>query len=180
MERWKDSIARALETSELKPFTAAAASLTQPERSDDSKAVADVDIEERKPSEQPNPKPEPTPDSVRERVPKYTHKKPRHVVKVKGRTIDFRHEFAPLGEREAWYRWTLAEDGGGIDIYTNTEFPAYFTTHDKAFYATIHIVESIAQLLVREADSGAEELEDIKELLLRKAAAVKDQWVEEE
>jgi hypothetical protein len=145
--------------------------------------VAELDTErrERRDSEAVEPTPPSGSDeeSVRERVPRSTQKKPRHAIKVKGKTIDFNHEFAPLGEREAWYQWSLNDDEG-LDIYTNTQFPAYFATRDKAFYATVHIVESIAQLLVREAGAGPEELEDIRQLLLRKSAAVKDQWVEDE
>jgi len=180
LERWKDSIARALGATELKAFTEAAASLTGTERDDEGEHTAEAEVEKREQREDGTESSPPAEsDSARERIPRTTHKKPRHAVKVKGKTIDFRHDFAPLGEKEAWYRWSLGDDGG-IDIYTNTEFPAYFATRDKAFYATIHIVESIAQLLVQESGAGADEEEDIKQLLLRKAAAVKDQWVEEE
>lgn len=182
LERWKDSIARALGAKELKALTGEAASITQAERADDGDSVAELEVEKREPNTDKEPR-ESTdirePDSARERVPRNTQKKPRHTVKVKGKTIDFNHDFVPLGEKESWYQWSL-DDDRGLDIYTNTEFPAYFTTRDKAFYATIHIVESISQLLVREAGASPEELDDIKQLLLRKAAAVKDQWIEDE
>jgi len=157
--------------------------LNKPEPATDGSETADVDVERRERHEQlairePTTTGE-TDGSIRERVPRNPQKKPRHAVRVKGKTISFRHEFRDLGEREAWYRWSLNE-GKGLDVYTNTEFPAYFATRDKAFYATLHIVESIAQLLVRETGASAEELEDIRQLLLRKAAAVKDEWVEED
>jgi hypothetical protein len=181
LERWKDSIARALGTDELKAFTAAAASMNEEEPADAGEHMAELDAERREKSdgEHGERKLRAESETVRERVPRSTQKKPRHVLHVKGRTIDFNHEFAPLGEKESWFRWTL-NDEQGLDIYTNTDFPAYFTTRDKAFYATIHIVESIAQLLVRETGAGAEEFEDIRQILLRKAAAVKDQWIEDE
>lgn len=183
VERWKDSIARALGASELRAFTAEAASLNEPGAVEGSGDASEIEIEKRErkaPSvaREPSPSSEAGTDTPRERVPRNTQKKPRHVVKIKGKSVDFRHEFAPLGEKESWYRWSTADDGG-LDIYTNTEFPAYFTTRDKAFYATMHIVESLSQLLVRETGAGADEQEDIRQLLLRKASAVKDQWVEE-
>jgi hypothetical protein len=183
LERWKDSIARALGAKELREFASVAASLSEPEPDANGSHMAELDAERRERREpeveEPTTAGGNVDDSVRERVPRNTQKKPRHAVKVKGKTIDFNHEFAPLGEREAWYRWSLNDDKG-LDIYTNTQFPAYFATRDKAFYATVHIVESIAQLLVRETGAGPEELEDIRQLLLRKSAAVKDQWVEDE
>jgi hypothetical protein len=181
LERWKDSIARALEAREFKAFIAPAASMNETTHSDSGDHVAQIDVEHRESRQEEREEREPQAESetIRERVPRSTHKKPRHAVRVKGKTIDFNHEFAPLGEKESWYQWSLNSDRG-LDIYTNTDFPAYFTTKDKAFYATVHIVESIAQLLVREAGAGTEELEDIRQLLLRKAAAVKDQWIEEE
>lgn len=183
LERWKDSIARALGASELKQYTAAAASLNEPEIAKDGEHTAELEVELRDKTVVSEDTRDATPqdetESVRERVPRNTQKKPRHAVRVKGKTIDFRHDFAPLGERESWYQWSLSDDCG-LDVYTNTEFPAYFTTRDKAFYATIHIIESIAQLMVRETGAGADEMEDIRQLLLRKSAAVKDQWVEEE
>ncbi len=100
-------------------------------------------------------------------------------IRIRGRTIDFKHEFAPLGEREVWYRWAF-DEAQALDIYTNTDFPAYFTTRDKAFYAAIHIAESVAQLMARECSLDAGDADDVKQLILRKAAAVKDQWIDED
>lgn len=180
LERWKDSIARALQARELKAFTSPVQTLSDFERSDDENASEHVEVEQRQRTEDPTPRPEPREASTsRERVPKATHQKPRHAVRVKGKTVDFDHEFAPLGEKEAWYQWSYTPEGG-LYIYTNTEFPAYFTTKDKAFYATLHIAESIAELLIQEAGVSADEFDDIRQMILRKAAAVKDQWIEEE
>ncbi|MHB8804377.1 MAG: ATP-binding protein [Coriobacteriia bacterium] len=181
LERWKDSIARALMARELKPFTSPVHTLSEYERSEDDQAQEQVEVEQRQRTENPElsaPRTQPT-ESSRERVPRVTHQKPRHAVKVKGKSVDFDHEFAPLGEKEAWYQWSYSAEEG-LAIYTNTEFPAYFTTRDKAFYATLHIAESIAELLIQEAGVSADEFDDIRQLIMRKAAAVKDQWIEEE
>lgn len=93
--------------------------------------------------------------------------------------VDFRHQFAPLGEKASRKSWSY-DQATGLDIYTNQDFPAYFVTKDKAFYAAIHIAESIAELFVQEAGASSEKMGDIKQLILRKAAAVKDQWIDEE
>jgi len=178
VERWKDALARALTTSELRTYASEVATPTEPRRDDAAADSAEVEVEKRQPPSNTSVPPE-EPASPRERVPRQTHKRPRHVVKVRGRTIDFRHEFAPLGEREVWYRWAF-DDGKALDIYTNTDFPAYFTTRDKAFYAAIHIAESIAQLMARECSLDASEADDVKQLILRKASAVKDQWIDED
>ena len=181
LERWKDSIARALMARELKPFTSPVHTLSEYERSESDEVQEQIEVEQRERSENPEPsapRTQPT-ESSRERVPRVTHQKPRHAVKVKGKSVDFDHEFAPLGEKEAWYQWSYSAEEG-LAIYTNTEFPAYFTTKDKAFYATLHIAESIAELLIQEAGVAADEFDDIRQLIMRKAAAVKDQWIEEE
>lgn len=180
LERWKDSIARALLARELKAFTSPVQTLSELERSDDEHASEQIEVEQRQRSDNPVPRAEPRETGTsRERVPRATHQKPRHAVRVKGKSVDFEHEFAPLGEKEAWYQWSYTQDTG-LSIYTNTEFPAYFTTKDKAFYATLHIAESIAELLIQEAGVSADEFDDIRQLIMRKAAAVKDQWIEEE
>jgi len=178
LDRWKDALARALTASELRPYAAELSTPSEPQRDDGSPNVAEVDIEKRAQPENPS-RPAQDSASPRERVPKQTHKRPRHVVKVRGKTISFRHEFAPLGEREVWYRSAFDADKG-LDIYSNTDFPAYFVTRDKAFYAAIHIAESVAQLMAQECGLDASDADDVKQLILRKAAAVKDQWVDEE
>ncbi|GAF78558.1 unnamed protein product, partial [marine sediment metagenome] len=150
---------------------------SEPLRDESGDEVADVEEpEKQEKSKEPLSVKEPI--SLRERIPKQKRKKPRHVVRVKGKNVEFRHEFAPLGEKEAWSRWTF-EKSTGLVVYTNTDFPAYFTTKDKPFYAAIHIAEAISALLVQETGSGPEEADDIKQLILRKAAAVKDEWIEE-
>ncbi|MHB1341890.1 MAG: ATP-binding protein [Coriobacteriia bacterium] len=180
LERWKDSIARALQAKELKAFTSPILTHNELERSEGSDSSEAIEIERRERSEAPTPRePAVASSSPRERVPRATHQKPKHVVRIKGKTVDFNHEFAPLGEKESWYQWTFSADSG-LDVYTNSEFPLYFTTKDKAFYATLHIAEAIAELLIQEAGVSADEFDDIRQMILRKAAAVKDQWIDEE
>jgi hypothetical protein len=178
MERWKDSLARAVQAGELKPYTAQVTTPSEAKRDPEGEELLLVDVEQR---QSPESSSEPAMDeaSPRERLPRMTHKKLRHAVKVKGKTVDFRHEFAPLGAKASWKNWSY-DVASGLDVYTNQDFPAYFVTKDKAFYAAIHIAESIAELFVQEAGASAEEMDDIKQLILRKAAAVKDQWIEEE
>jgi hypothetical protein len=109
VERWKDALARALTANELRSYGSEVATPTEPRRDDAAADTAEVEVEKREPPSNTSMSPEES-ASPRERVPRQTHKRPRHVVKVRGRTIDFRHEFAPLGERQGWYTWAF-DDG---------------------------------------------------------------------
>ena len=63
----------------------------------------------------------------------------------------------------------------GLEIFTNTDFPAYLVTKDKPFYAVIHIAEAISEVLVQEAQEDAANMDELKGLILRKASELKAQ-----
>ncbi len=93
-------------------------------------------------------------------------------VQVRGRTIPFHHHFSPLGVSAGRKQWNHSRRLG-LDIYTNVDFPAYATTRDKVFYAVMHVSETLAEFLVRESGEDAARVDEIKELILRKAAELK-------
>ena len=57
-----------------------------------------------------------------------------------------------------------------IEIFTNTDFPAFEATKDKVFYAVMSIAESISEVLVKEAEEDLSNINEVKELILRKSA----------
>ena len=50
---------------------------------------------------------------------------------------------------------------------------------DKVFYAVIHIAESLAEVMITEAKEDLGNVNDIKELILRKASELRDQFSEQ-
>jgi hypothetical protein len=96
----------------------------------------------------------------------------RAALLVHGRAIPFKHHFAPLGVRAGRRQSTVARRHG-LEVYTNTDFPAYATTKDKVFYAVLNTAETIAEYLVRESREDPARAEEIKDLILRKASELK-------
>ena len=53
-------------------------------------------------------------------------------IRIHGKSVNFEHQFAPLGVNESWKRWHF-DPAKGLDIYTNIEFPAYLVTRAQVF-----------------------------------------------
>jgi hypothetical protein len=93
-------------------------------------------------------------------------------VQVRGAVVPFHHHFSPLGgdagRKQASFSRKL-----GLDVYTNTDFPAYAATRDKVFYAVLNVSDTLAEFLVRESGEDAARIDEVKEVILRKAAELK-------
>ncbi len=96
----------------------------------------------------------------------------RTAVEIRGRTIPFHHHYSPLGV-SAGRRQSSFSRRLGLDIYTNTDFPAFAVTRDKVFYAVLNVAETLAEFLVRESNEDPARMEEIKEVILRKSAELK-------
>ena len=51
-------------------------------------------------------------------------------------------------------------------------------TKDKAFYGVVHIAEASSEIMVAEANEESSRIEEIKELILRKASELRGQFKE--
>lgn len=170
LERWKEDIADAINSDEFRNYTARFKGLDQ-KRDSGGETLDKVDVEKREPAEIPG-KSKKEGDTQQPRTPSETQERRRHVVRIKGKNVRFEHHYSQLGEEEGWKRWQYTP-GKLIEIYTNTDFPAFHATRDRVFYAVVHIAEAIAEVLVKEAEEDAANIDEIKELLLRKASSVR-------
>ena len=179
LEKIKDAITDVLRKSEFKPFTdfLVGPAETKPDPLGKPEKVPVEQREQNGSPEPPQPAP-PPPESpeTKERKPNKTHEKLRQSIRIHGKSVNFEHQFAPLGVNESWKRWHF-DPAKGLDIYTNIEFPAYLVTRDKSFYAILHIAESIAELWVRESRDGSERIDELKELILRRVSETLEDWV---
>jgi hypothetical protein len=167
LQFWEGKIAEAMNSEEFRTYTTKFKGL-QLQRTAKSGELTDIDVEQRKsPEDEEVPKKEP--QSTKERTPKEIHKKKRHIIRIKGKNIEFKHQFAQLGAEESWKRWNY-HPGKEIEIFTNTDFPAFSATKDKVFYAVMSIAESISEVLVKEAEEDLSNINEVKELILRKSA----------
>jgi hypothetical protein len=103
------------------------------------------------------------------RTPEKTHERITHVIEIKGKKFKFSHEFKPLGASASWKEHNVDETKG-IEVFTNTEFPAFMATNDKPYYAAYHVAESLAEVLIKENGEPIENVDDLKQLILRRAS----------
>ena len=181
LDTWKDCIQEALKEPELQGYSLPAGGSFErvnPREVPDSVPQV-VEVELRSPaaneaSEIPELKNE------RERLPKETHPQRRNTIRIKGRQFEYMHEFRPLGLQAAWKAYSINDERRLIEIFTNTDFPAYYTTRDVAFYAVLHISESIAEIMVSRSGEPKEKANEVREVILRHASRIKNQVEDEE
>ncbi len=169
---WKDKIGESLRSEEFKNYTARLKNIEVVADPNGSE-LKNVEVEKRE-EKKAETKPKPELKDEKERVPRETHLQKKHIIRIKGKNIEFRHSFSPLGVKESWKTYTF-ETEKGLDIYTNTDFPAYLVTRDKPFYAVIHIAEAISEVLVQAAQEDIANIDELKQLILRKASELKAQ-----
>ena len=75
-----------------------------------------------------------------------------------------------MGEDAKSYEYKVDEKSRIVDIFTNTLFPAFEMTHDQAFYAFTHIVDSLADLFLVYSGEPRERYDEIRDTILRKAS----------
>lgn len=168
LEIWKEGLYTALKADELKiyqrPEITGGKGLTE-------KVIEKSEVEiEKRSSPQNQSLPHKEPKSTKEREPKITQIVKRNTITIRGKKFEFEHYFAPLGEDAGWKDYKVDENTKLVQIYTNTEFPAIHTTNDRAFYAFIHIVESISEIMFSTSKESFDKYEEIKDIILRRSA----------
>ena len=170
LETWKDKIAEAVNSEEFRTYTTKFIGTTVI-RDPSSPEKTLVDIERRRSPEKEAESAQ-EPKTKKDRTPKKTHRKKRHVVRIKGKNVEFDHHYAQLGAEASWKN-VRYEAGKRIEIFTNTDFPAFHATKDRVFYAVMTIAEAISEVLVQQAEEDIANIDEVKELILRKAASLK-------
>src|SRR5204863_5606416 len=148
LDTWNDCIHEALKNPELQGYSlpvGGSFERVNPREVPDSISEV-VEVELRSPPTNENAE-IPEVKNERERVPKETHPQRRNTIRIRGRQFEYTHEFRPLGLHAAWKAYSINEERRLIEIFTNTDFPAYYTTRDVTFYAVLHISESIAEIM---------------------------------
>lgn len=92
-----------------------------------------------------------------------------HCINVSGKQYDVNHDFKPLGVDGGWKQWIPQEQTKTIEIFSNVEFPAYATSNDKAFYASISIAEALAEFVIKHEAWDMSRLQELRDSLLRNA-----------
>ena len=178
-EIWMEKISEVIKLPEIKDkFPNIRGDIKKESNKNSDLSGDEIEIEKRdKPliSSEQEPK---EPLEERERIPKKTQTKKLHTITIKGKRYTFTHKFANLGTERPWKDWVLGDEG--IEIFTNKDFPAFLTTRDIIFYAVIHVAESLAEIVVKEANEPLTQVQELKEFILRKSAELISQFKEED
>lgn len=174
IEVWQEKISETIfKSPDLKFYTSQIDSKTGMVKDDDGEE-AEIPAEKREDKKNDN-KVEPKDTGV-ERLPKKQNEQKKKVIKIKGKSFEFDHQFSSLGQEASWKAYEFDEKSRKLTIYTNIDFPAYSSTRDTVFYAVLHIAEAISEIMVKEV--GSEEIggaQEIKETILRGASTLKNQ-----
>ncbi len=183
---WEDYLAKAYKDNDLKSIINPNVKIKDEKSSDkdlgdnlkdNSGKEQNVEVEKRNHDDEPERKEQKEPESTRNRTPKETHEVIRHTVTIFGKTFKFKHDWiydSGLGRKD----WKI-DDKEGILIFTNTAFPAFIATVDQPFYAAMNICEAIAEVYAKESNVGIKEMNEAKDLALKKAAEFKNQLEED-
>ena len=181
LDTWKDCIQEALKEPELfgysLPVGGSFERVNSQEVQDSTPQIVEVELRSHPMNETAQ-----VPDlkEERERIPRVTHPQRRNTVRIKGRQFEYVHEFRTLGLQAPWKAHSINDERRLIEIYTNTDFPAYYTTRDVPFYAVIHIAESIAEIMVSRNGEPKEKANEVREAILRHASRIRNQIEDQE
>jgi hypothetical protein len=141
--------------------------------------VSASEIEKRDPRSVVTVVEEPESDTPHDRKPKKTQIKRTYYITVNGKKFKVEHSFVDLKTEHVLKDKTVDEEKG-IQVFTNIAFPAFANTKDHVFYATWHIAEAIAEVMVERNEKPAEDIAKIRDLILKKSAELTRQLDEVE
>lgn len=178
---WQDHLAKTFRDPEIKSLTSPNVK-SKESKGDEIEKEGDeremVEVEKRDGRNDPEIVEHKPPITTKKRIPKETHEALRHMVTINGKVFKFKHEWIhdPGLERKDWG----IDENEGILVYTNTAFPAWQATSDQPFYTVFNIIEAIAEVYGKESGVGIDKINEVKDLILRRASEFKNQFKEEE
>lgn len=174
---WKEKLAESLKTEELKSILPMQKD-KKPDKKGDNKEEVDIEKRDEWGLETPEIKiKDEQKVNSKTRNPKKIHKK-KHIITIRGKRFDFNIDFAHLGNKESWKKWS--SDKKSIEIFINTDFPAWWTTRDTPFYVVMLVGEALAEIICKEAgEYNPEKIQEIKEEILRKSSELKNEFEDE-
>ncbi len=180
MEVQMENIAKAIKkTQELKEYALPNAVDEQVTGQEgEIKSWGEIEVEKREQAEIPVIQEYEEPETEKERTPKKTHRKIKYVLTINGKKFKFSHDFKSLGDPNLLKDKILSEEKG-IEVFTNTDFPAFPATRDPLFYATYNIAEAIAEVMVEEKNEPLGNVFKLRNLILKQTGNIMRELDEE-
>jgi hypothetical protein len=180
MQVQMENIAKAIrKTAELKEY-ALPNVVDEQTKGDDGTSTheAEVEIEQRDRLEIPVIQEYQEPETEKDRTSKKTHRKTKYILTINGKKFKFTHDFKSLGDTSLMKDKTMSEEKG-IEVFTNTDFPAFPATRDPLFYATYNIAEAIAEVMVEEKSEPLGNVFKLRNLILKQTGNIMRELDEE-
>ena len=173
-DSWLDKIAEAVRNPEIKhyfkPKTPDKLASNGNNEGNGEKKIVKIDVEKRNLGDSHGTV---SPTETKARKPKITHEVERSIT-IGGKKFTFTHKYETLGEKANWKEYSITPEKV-IDISTNIDFPAFSATTDQAYYAAYHIAETLAEVMVKDANEDSSNIGQLKESILRYASKLKTQ-----
>ncbi len=169
MEQQLETIAKAINRNpELKQYSLPSQEILD---KNGNKERVEIYVEKREPDPEPvmQIQKEPELDSTRTRNPKKIHR--IMTIKIAGKRYKFKHTFMDLGDRET-LRLVNFDTEKGLEVYTNTGFPAFTSTRDFIFYGTWNVAEALAECMAKEKNEPKERVFELRNIILRETAQI--------
>lgn len=173
MDVWKEKLCQAVKAPELKSYTSQIdpkTGMVKDDKGQEEEIFAEIRSDTHKVEGSIKSK-----ETDIKRMPKKKSEENKKIIKIKGKTFEFDHQFLSLGSESSWKEWKFDKENKKLIIFTNIDFPAYIATKDHAFYAAVHIAEAFSEVMVREVGEEIGNIQDIKEIILRIASNLKNQ-----
>jgi hypothetical protein len=186
LEQYKEGLSIAIDSDELKEYTRPEREVSAPaskneetknfdndKNNSSTKNVDDkvnVEVEKRVKPKKPQKGSVKPSDTGRKRIPKRTHLVKKNQITVKGKKFDYKHEWSHLGEKGPMYEKYYDKEKRKLEVFTNLDFPAVHVSEDQSFYAFYQIVESVAMVMIEEANADWEKYDEIRQILLRESS----------
>lgn len=138
---------------------------------EDHEGLTDLEIEKRDPRDMVVVVEQTQEQSKRARISHKNHIKRTYFITVNGKKFKVEHSFVDL-KTEDVLKDKNVDEKNGIQVFTNTAFPAFANTKDHVFYGAWHIAEAIAEVMVDLNQRPLEEITKIRDLVLKKSAEI--------
>jgi hypothetical protein len=174
-ERVKEGLAQALGAPELKEYTLPEKKVSNPgdpTQVPDPKGHTTIEVPGREVRDPPkNPTGTQTPTGTGgQKNPKKVDLTKMRRLRIKGRIFDYQHTWRNLGPEARWTEYAWNEDERILEIDSNADHPSVLVSQDRNFLAFLHVVDAIAQIIMKESNAGWEKYDEIREVLVRETS----------
>jgi len=170
MEIQKDNIMKAIKRiPQLKEYAFPDLKEKVRAKKGENEGLTDLEIEKRDPRDIVTIEDEPIPRDEQNRKSNKNQVRRTYYITVNGKKFKVTHSFVDLKTDEV-LKDKKVDDETGIHVFTNIAFPSFANTTDHVFYGVWNIAEAIAEVMVDKNKRSSEEINKIRDLILKSSS----------